>query len=256
MMKLEIINPSNDKVFYINIPYKEKDLKSEINSIIPYVASLNEKIQLLEKKVNDLEQKLDEIYTYKNLLEEIKKEKEKKEKEEKEINKELGRSKILLENENKLLISWLEKMPKKVTLLLDSDRDGDSTHTFFNKCSGKYPTIVLVKTTKDKRFGGYSSIPWKNTNGGNESDKNNFIFSLDKKEKYKIIKPENAIETSSNYFAFGAGSDFYIHDKCKTYSGNYVNGTTGTYEKIKNYDLNGGENKFTVSNYEVYQIEY
>ena len=50
MMKLEIINPANDKVFYINIPYKEKDLKSEINSIIPYVASLNEKIQLLEKK--------------------------------------------------------------------------------------------------------------------------------------------------------------------------------------------------------------
>ena len=99
MMKLEIINPANDKVFYINIPYKEKDLKSEINSIIPYVASLNEKIQLLEKKVNDLEQKLDEVYTYKNLLEEIKKEKE--------INKELGRSKILLENENKLLISWL-----------------------------------------------------------------------------------------------------------------------------------------------------
>ena len=138
---------------------------------------------------------------------------------------------------------------------MDSDRDGDSTNTFYNKCSGKYPTIVLVKNTKDKRFGGYSSIPWKDQKGGFESDKNNFIFSLDKKEKYKIIKPEKAIQTSSNYFAFGGGLDFYINDKCKTYLYNYVNGN-GTYEKIKNYDLNGDENYFTVSNYEVYQIEY
>ena len=102
----------------------------------------------------------------------------------------------------------------------------------------------------------YSSIPWKNTNGGFESDKNNFIFSLDKKEKYNIIKPEYAIETYSTYFAFGRGSDFLINDKCKTHSNNYVNGATGTYEKIKNYDFNGGEKNFTVSNYEVYQIEY
>ena len=168
LIKLEIINPANDKEFYINIPYREKDLKSEINSIIPVVASLNEEIQLLEKQVNNLEEKLDEIYAYKNLLEKIKKEKEKEEeeKEKERIKKELGRSKILLENEYKLLISWLEKMPKKVTLLLDSDRDGDLTNTFYRQCSFKYPTIVLVKTTKDKRFGGYSSIPWKNTNGG------------------------------------------------------------------------------------------
>ena len=110
--------------------------------------------------MNNLEEKLDEIYAYKNLLEKIKKEKEKEEeeKEKERIKKELGRSKILLENEYKLLISLLEKIPKKVTLLLDSDRDGDLTNTFYRQCSFKYPTIVLVKTTKDKRFGGYSSI--------------------------------------------------------------------------------------------------
>ena len=65
--------------------------------------------------MNNLEEKLDEIYAYKNLLEKIKKEKEKEEeeKEKERIKKELGRSKILLENEYKLLISWLEKIPKK-----------------------------------------------------------------------------------------------------------------------------------------------
>ena len=41
-MKIKITNLRNDEVFFINIPYKEKDLKSEIDSIILYVASLNE----------------------------------------------------------------------------------------------------------------------------------------------------------------------------------------------------------------------
>ena len=41
-MKIRLINPINEKEFFINLPLKEKDIKSEINSIIPYIASLNE----------------------------------------------------------------------------------------------------------------------------------------------------------------------------------------------------------------------
>ena len=40
----------------------------------------------------------------------------------------------------------------------------------------------------------------------------------------------------------------------KIYTGNY-NQNTGTYETTKQYELNG-EYNFTVSSYEVYQIEY
>ena len=35
-MRLKIVNPIDDEVFYINILSKEKDTKSEINSIITY----------------------------------------------------------------------------------------------------------------------------------------------------------------------------------------------------------------------------
>ena len=86
-------------------------------------------------------------------------------------------------NEFDLLLSWLEKKPNKITLLLDSLKDGDLLSTFYNKCGGKSPTIVLVKTKKGHRFGGYSSISWKNQKGKISSDKSNFIFSLDKKKK-------------------------------------------------------------------------
>ena len=255
IMKINIINPANDKKFFINVPLKEKDLKSEINSIIPYVVTLKEKVEFLENKVNILEQKLNEIYIYKNDLEELKKEKAKiKEKEELIKKYEINKSDILNKNEMELLLSWLEKMPTRIILLLNSKRDGDKTSTFYNLCSGKSPTIVLVKTTKGHRFGGYSSIPWVDKGGGSSSDKNNFIFSLDKKKKYKIKKPEKAIETHNSYFAFGGGSDFYVHNNCTSSSDNY-NNNSGTYETTEKYELNGGEYNYIVSSYEVYHIE-
>ena len=105
IMKIKIINPSTEKEFFINAPLKEKDLKSEMKSLIPYIASLNDRVQFLEKKVNCLEQKLNEIYVYKNDLEELKKENliEK----EKERNNDANNSEILNKNEMGLFLGWL-----------------------------------------------------------------------------------------------------------------------------------------------------
>ena len=245
-MKIKIINPTNDKEFFINVPLKEKDLQSEMRSIIPYVQSLNEKIKNLENKLN-------EIYIYKNDLKEIinKHNKKKKLLEQYEISK----SNILKKEEITLLLSWLNKKnPSKIKLLLDSRIDGDTTETFYKKCTDKFPTVVLVQTTKGHRFGGYSSIPWKNQNSSFSEDKNNFIFSLDKQKKYNIKNTKNAIQTYSSYFAFGGGSDFYVNDKCTSCNSNY-NNNIGTYDTTENYELNG-ERNYTVLSYEVYQIEY
>ena len=199
-MKIKIINPINNKEFYINVLSKEKDIKSEINSIITYVTSLNEKVQKLENKVNLLENKLNEI---------IKEKEEKKKK--KELYGQINKSSIINKEEIDLFMNWLDQKPKKMKLLLDSKIDGDLTQTFYNKCGGKFPTVVFVKTTKGKRFGGYCSIGWENKKGGALKDTNSFIFSLDKKKKYKIKNPDKAIQTSSSYFAFGCDySDFFI----------------------------------------------
>jgi len=246
-MKIKIINPINNKEFYINVLLKEKDIKSEINSIIPYVNTLNEKIQNLENKVNMLENKLNDIYKYKDDIENIIKEK-------KYENNDIYKSNIINKNEIDLILNWIDKKnPSRIKLLLDSKVDGDLTQTFYDKCSGKYPTIVFVKTTKGRRFGGYSSIPWENI--GTIEDNNSFIFSLDKKKKYKIKEPKKAIQTNTNYFAFGAcPSDFYINNNCTSVNNNY-NINTGIYETTEKNELNG-EYNFTVSSYEVYQIDY
>ena len=154
-----------------------------------------------------------------------------------------------------MFLSWLKSKPKEIKLLLDSKIDGDLTQTFYNKCSGKYPTVVFVKTTKGRRFGGYSSIPWKNLNSYDKRDEENFIFSLDKQKKYIIQRPEKAIHTDSSYFAFGGGSDFYVYNQCTSSTNNY-NNNSGTYNTTEKYELNGGEYNYTVSSYEVYQIRY
>ena len=54
IMKIKINNPTLNKEFFINIPLKEKDLKSEIDSLVPYVLSLNDKIKYLEKTIKEI----------------------------------------------------------------------------------------------------------------------------------------------------------------------------------------------------------
>ena len=112
-----------------------------------------------------------------------------------------------------------------------------------------------MKTTEGKKFGGYTSIPWENKIKISK-DNNSFIFSLNKMKKYKIAKPENVIETGNNYFAFGGTiSDFFIEDDCHSTNNNYCNHYGGTYCNVGKYGLNGNKSNFTVSSYEVYQIE-
>ena len=53
LMKIKINNPNLNKEFFINIPLKEKELKSEIDSIVHYVISLNDEINDLEKQIKE-----------------------------------------------------------------------------------------------------------------------------------------------------------------------------------------------------------
>ena len=262
-MKIKIINPANNKEFYINVPLKEKDFKRELNSIIPYINTLNEKVKNLENEVSILKNKLNEIhdiFLYKDNIVQFITDKIMKEKKRKELieSYDIQKSKIINKNEIDLILKWLEyKNPLKITLLLDSKIDSDSIETFLNKCSNKYPTIVFIKTTKNRRFGGYSSIPWKNTEGCFKKDINNFIFSLDKRKKYKILESDKAIITNTHYFAFADGlGGFRINKNSTSNNSSYSKDNNGIYDGMtEKYELNG-ESNFTVSSYEVYHIEY
>ena len=66
-----------------------------------------------------------------------------------------------------------------MTLLLNSNIDGDKCDTLIKKCKGKTPTLVIIKTTKDIIFGGYTTKEWNGTQNDNQA----FVFSLKTKKK-------------------------------------------------------------------------
>ena len=246
-MKIKIINPSNQKTFFIDIPLKEKDLKSELDTIIPYIISLREKVNDLENKSKIFEEKINELMSIKKEYEKLKNEEIKKE------NRLFKDSNIIKIEEEELILSWFEKKPVKMMRLLDSKKDGDSTSTFESKCAKKCPIIVIVKTTNGFRFGGFTTKIW--TNGSYAKDSKCFLFSLDRKEKYKITAEDYATYLESNSSFFFGSAALKIYNNCTSNQSNYV--ASNSFSTVpQNYGINGGEYKFTVSSYEVYQIEY
>ena len=136
--KINIKNQINNTQFSININLKTKDIKSEMENIILEIIESKEKNENLEKRVIYLEEyikKLEEEKKNKNNLNNI-------------FNN-------INEDDASLIISWLPNKPLKFELLFDTKKDGDYSSTFHNKCEGKYPTLIIIKSNTGYIFGGY-----------------------------------------------------------------------------------------------------
>ena len=153
-----------------------------------------------------------------------------------------------------MISEWFgDKNPISAKLLLDTKIDDNFYQTFFEKCGNVPNTMIFIKTTEGERFGGYTSVIWPND--GKSKDTESFLFSLSKKEKYKVINPDYAIGVSKNsYISFGDGNDLYIYNDSNSRGG----GTYKSYYDISggSYSLNRGKNTFNLLNCEIYQIEF
>ena len=144
---------------------------------------------------------------------------------------------------------------KKITLdlLYKASIDGDKAESFHNKCDIANSSLVLIKTSDGKRFGGYTTCNWKG-NSIEKKDEFAFVFSLDKMKIYDIIPGENAIGCYPKYGPVFLGCQIRVYDEC------FKNGGT-TFEKGLNYnteedfELSGGKQKYNIKEVEVYSIE-
>ena len=239
-MKIEITNTNNQRTFGIDVPIKEKNIRMEVDGLTNYMSSLNERVTSLEKQVKELMSIKDEYEKLKQL-------------EIKNKNRYFKDSSIVKLEDEDTIMTWFEKKPSQFNKLLDSKIDGDSTNAFENKCAKKCPTMVFVKTTNGYRFGGFTTVLW--THGSYGKDNKAFLFSLDRKEKYNITDENYANYLSSgNSFYFGSAA-LILYNNCTSNKRNFV--TSHSFTTVPaNYAINGGEQHFTVSSYEVYQIEY
>ena len=169
-------------------------------------------------------------------------------------------SNILNENDSKLIISWLPNKPSKYNLLFDTKRDGDYSSTFHDKCDGKSPTLIVIKSNNGYLFGGYVTSPW-NCNNSNINAPNSFIFSLNQKQKYIASSESNSIiyggkkdnQKDSIMFKIGC-CDIQIKHNCTSNNQNYTN--CDKFSVPSQNILNGGNSYFSVSNLEVYEMKY
>ena len=134
--------------------------------------------------------------------------------------------------------------------------NGFDRNEFFDKCSGKNNLLFLVKDINGNEFGGYMSSTFKKYENKELiiKDKNAFIFNIQKKKKFHVIKPDKAINLRYNYLIcfggssnFGDGNDLYIYHQ--------IGGMNTTdYYGDRNYETSNGRTKFEMSEFRVYHI--
>ena len=141
----------------------------------------------------------------------------------------------------------------KFMLLYSASRDGDKAKTFHSKCDKQKMSLVLVETTKGVRFGGFTTKDW----GGKcvkKIDNDAFVFNLDTRKCFDVIKNEFAIGGYPKFGPVFFGCQIRIYDDFFKKGGTTCHRTLN-YNTKKDYELNNGEQNYIVKEIEVYGIE-
>ena len=144
-------------------------------------------------------------------------------------------------------------------LCYKATKDGDKAASFRNNCGGLSPLLMIIETDDGHRFGGYTNIAFTNDedNFGAKVDEGAFLFSLDTKKKYKVIKPEKAVSNLKGQFPMFGNNDIFIHDNFFTDNQSIVD-YPSAYEEDPNapgtYVLSGGVKKFKIKELEIMTV--
>ena len=131
--------------------------------------------------------------------------------------------------------------------------NGSTSTDFHNFCNGKGPTLVLINTTKEKKFGGFTPLNWKGEGGFvNDESLQTFIFSLNLNKKYDLTdKEDSAVKFDTNNGPDLGNGDIIVYKNMKE-------GKTYANDKcsfLKDNNLELIEEKGEVQNFEIKEIE-
>lgn len=274
--KFIIKNQINDDEIILELTKKDTEGKEQnnedIKDSIPLLGELKKKLDELEEKNENLENKHKELEKKVENLEKnieninqkfegnapikLRAPKAKEETEEDEIDygKQMFKSNIIDKKEEKVIYNWIKSKIVSTDLIYDTTTDGDSIDAFKEKCNGKCPTLVIIKTDTGIVFGGYTTSPWKEN--GPIPDNNAFVYSLNPNKKYPVKMPKYALlgykPKEKILFQFGCCC-FRIEDNCTKTNNNCIVGSG--YERGL-VDLIQGDHKFRVSRIEIFKLNF
>ena len=226
--------------------------------IVNEVSNLKKNIMIKYKEIEDLKLS-NRIY-----LERLKKLEKKfditKEKGSEKIN-----SNILIKNDIEFLKSIFSKKYNINNIFFNlkyrATNDGEKASDFHKKCNNIPRTLVIIKTLKGLKIGGYTEKSWSNEKeekGELKEDNNSFIVNLEKYEIYNIKQGEKAIWCHPSYGpCFYGKSSFclYIKDYLLTEPLKTNKFIENTFVGIKfDYELFNGLKKAHAQDIEVFQV--
>ena len=198
----------------INLTLKSKEIsqKKQIQFLLKDLNDKNKKIEELNIKINELEnghKSLEKIIN--NLLLRIQKFENNKVD---NNNDDVFGSKIIL-NEKELNFISKAILPEKnisLKLLFSSDKSKENIDELKSAYIGKNDILFLIKTTKNKRFGGYAHESFENYKF-KKYDKNAFLFNINKLEIYRANKTDYSIwsDIFNDSINFGHWTDLRIN---------------------------------------------
>ena len=242
--KLKLIIKYNNKILELIIPIEKQTLDENLTSnIITELINIKNENKEIKQRLAELEKKVSKLMNEDN--EDLK-----------------GFEKTIIRNreEAEKITKWVcPHSERRVKLLYKATPEENSRYDFHRKCDNKGETVVLIETTKGRRFGGYTSLSWESNNTWKD-DKQSFLFSLDNNKKYEAIISSNYKVYSGKDFGpwFGdCGCGFGLAYEKEFFIGNDTH--RGYYDNEKAYSTTvdcelSGEKTFNISKMEVYQI--
>lgn len=165
---------------------------------------------------------------------------------------------LILKNEFDLLQSWIGSQKISLKLLYNGKINGFSSQIFHQRCDHQGPTLTLIKSHLERRFGGFTYENW-NGHGNYKNDQRAFLFSLNHRQKFESQNYDHIICNPNYGPTFGIGHDLYIANEAATNFNSYSRlGSSYSYSQgnLNPDNILAGSNYFLVTGLEVYQVEF
>ena len=275
----QLSNQNDIQIF--NSSEQNKNLYAKINIIENENKNLREKIEQMNNKINEFNSKNQYYYSSNNNIlsnmsqniENLKAINEKLIYEnnlfKKQINQ-INNEKIIYDDSNVGYVEGtilknneeIEFLSKKIgensdkvifNLIYKATENSDKAQAFHERCDQAKNTLVLIETSENRRFGGFTTCDWSG-NQIEKNDENAFVFSLDKMKIYDIVPGQPAIACYPNYGPIFLNCQIKINDDAFTNGGStFCKGQN--YQTEEDFELNGGNQDFQIKEIEVYEIE-
>jgi len=242
-----------------------KGLKENISKNKSEIQNLNNNILINQREINNLKENNKNYRNENNKLwEEINKLKQYLIISNQKVNEKIDLDSKIIESKSNInfILDYIKQNDKtlnfnNIKLLFRGSKNGDRTSTCHELCDNKQNVLIIMKSDSGYIFGGYSKVGFKvNNNFDYKIDNNCFLFSLNLKKIYPVIKDKEVIchigvDCGLCFYASLAFRDNFMRKK----NNNICESILKYFIDLENcFEMNGGQSYFICQELEVFQL--